>query len=336
MSYQVTVQPSGRQFTAEPGETLLDAALRQGLTLPHGCKDGACGACKGKVAEGQVEHGKAMAHALTADEKAAGLALFCCATARSDVTIEARQLRSAQDFPVKTLPARIEALTRLAPDVIELHLRLPATERMGFHAGQYVDILLKDGRKRSFSLAHAPQDGGFLQLHVRHVPGGAFTDPLFSTMKVKDILRLNGPHGSFTLQGDSTRPMLLVAGGTGFAPIKSIVEQAIATQSTRPMTLYWGARDRAGLYMADLPARWATVHPHICYVPVLSEPDADWAGRTGLVHAAAMADYPDLSAHQVYVCGAPAMVEAARTDFVGRCGLPDTEFFADAFSYAAD
>ena len=337
MSYQVTVQPSGRQFAAEADETLLDAALRQGLIIPYGCKDGACGACKGKVLEGQVDHGKAQPHALKDEEKAAGLTLYCCAKAQSDLVIECKQLSRAGDIPVKTLPARIEKLDKLAPDVIEMHLRLPANERLQFLAGQYIDILMKDGRKRSYSLANAPHDDAVLQLHIRHVPGGAFTEQVFSTMKVRDILRFNGPHGSFYLREDSSKPIILLAGGTGFAPIKAIVEHAIAENCQRPIVIYWGAKARVDLYQHDLPQQWAAAHAGIRYVPVLSEPAADdaWQGRTGFVHLAVLEDFADLSGHQVYACGSPAMIDAARRDFAAR-GLPEEEFFADAFTFAVN
>jgi CDP-4-dehydro-6-deoxyglucose reductase len=335
MSFAITVQPSGRQFAAEADETILDAALRQGLTLPYGCKDGACGSCKGKVVAGSVDHGKAQA--LKDDERAAGMTLFCCARAQSDLVIESRQITAAGDIPVKTLPARIEKLERLAPDVIALHLKLPASERLQFLAGQYIDILMKDGRKRSFSLANAPHDDALLQLHIRHVPGGAFTDHVFAAMKVKDILRFNGPHGSFFLREESDKPMILLAGGTGFAPIKAIVEHAIAEDCRREMIIYRGARARIDLYMDDLPRTWAATHPNIRYVPVLSEATADdaWSGRTGLVHRAVMADWPDLAGHQVYACGAPGMIDAARQEFTATCRLPAEEFFADAFTFAA-
>lgn len=338
MSYQITVQPSGRQFAAEPDETLLDAALRQGLTLPYGCKDGACGACKGKVVEGAVDHGKAQPHALKDDEKAAGLTLYCCAKAQSDLVIECKQVGSTRDIPVKTLPGRIEKLEKLAPDVVEIHLRLPASERLQFWAGQYIDILMKDGRKRSFSLANAPHDDAVLQLHIRHVPGGAFTEQVFSTMKLRDILRFNGPHGSFYLREDSAKPVILLAGGTGFAPIKAIVEHAIAENCQRPLHIYWGAKARVDLYQHALPERWAAEHAHISYVPVLSEPAPDdgWTGRTGFVHHAVLADFPDLSGYQVYACGSPAMIDNAKRDLVERCGLPAEEFFADAFTFAAN
>jgi CDP-4-dehydro-6-deoxyglucose reductase len=338
MSYQITVQPSGSQFAAEADETLLDAALRHGLTLPYGCKDGACGACKGKVLAGQVDHGRAQPHSLKDEEKAAGLTLYCCATAQSDLVIECKQLTSASDIPVKTLPARIEKLERLAPDVIDMHLRLPASERLQFWAGQYIDILLKDGRKRSFSLANAPHDDAVLQLHIRYVPGGVFTEQVFNSMKVRDILRFNGPHGTFYLREDSPKPMILLAGGTGFAPIKAIVEHAIAEECQRPMVIYWGAKARVDLYQDALPQQWAASHPHIRYVPVLSEPAAGdaWTGRTGFVHHAVMEDFPDLSGYQVYACGSPVMIEAAKADFTRRCALPEEEFFADVFSFSTN
>lgn len=337
MSFSVTIEPGHHHFAAESDETILEAALRQGLTMPYGCRDGACGACKGKVLCGEVDHGKSQPHALTEADKAAGLTLFCCAKAKTDLTLECREVRSASDIPVKTLPSRVEKMEKVAADVMVLHLRLPATERFQFLTGQYVDILLKDGKRRSFSLANAPHDDAFLQLHIRLVPGGLFTEHVFNGMKERDILRLNGPHGSFFLREDSDKPMILLAGGTGFAPIKAIVEHALYTQSKRPMVIYWGNRNKAGLYMDELPARWAAEHSHITYVPVLSEPAATdgWNGRTGLVHEAVMQDFPDLSGHQVYVCGAPVMVEAAKRDFTGRCGLPEAEFFADSFTFSS-
>lgn len=252
MSHQISITPSGHNFVAETDETILEAALRQGLTMPYGCRDGACGACKGKVLSGSVDHGKSQAHALSDAEKSAGLTLFCCAKAQSDLSLECKQVTSATDIPVKTLPSRIEKLERLAPDVIEMHLRLPASERLQFLAGQYIDILLKDGKHRSFSLANAPHDDALLQLHIRHVPGGLFTEQVFSSMKLRDILRFNGPHGSFYLREDSNKPIILLAGGTGFAPIKALVEHAIAENCQRDIHVYWGAKARIDLYMPNL------------------------------------------------------------------------------------
>ncbi|MCX8146165.1 MAG: CDP-6-deoxy-delta-3,4-glucoseen reductase [Azovibrio sp.] len=335
MSYQITVQPSGATFTASADETLLEAALRQGLIVPYGCKDGACGSCKASVLAGDLDLGHYQPSALSADESAAGKALLCTARAKSDLVIENRQISRADAIPIKVLPARVEKLEKLAPDVIELHLRLPASEQFRFRAGQYIDILLKDGKRRSYSLANAPEQEGVLELHIRHVPGGLFTEQVFGAMKVKDILRFEGPHGGFFLREESAKPVILLASGTGFAPIKSIVEHALAQGNRRPLHIYWGCRKQVDLYMSALPETWAAQHPHIQYTPVLSEPEAGWTGRAGFVHQAVMADYPDLAGHQVYACGAPAMIDAARKDFIAQCALPEEEFFSDAFTFAA-
>jgi CDP-4-dehydro-6-deoxyglucose reductase len=336
MSFQASIQSSQHNFQVEADETLLEAALRQGLTLPYGCRDGACGACRGQVLSGRIDHGKAQIHALSVPDRAAGFALFCCAKAQSDLVVECKEARSLKDFPVKTMPARVQTLTLAAPDVMILELKLPASERLQFLAGQYIDILLKDGKRRAFSLANAPHDDASLQLHIRQTPGGQFTGHVFGTMKERDILRFNGPHGTFFLREDSKKPILMIAGGTGFAPIKAMIEHAIAEKSDRPITLYWGGRASVDLYHAALAEQWASTHPHIRFVPVLSEPDAVWGGRRGLVHEVAMQDFPDLSAHQVYVCGAPGMVVAARRDLVSRCQLPEDQFFADSFDFACD
>jgi CDP-4-dehydro-6-deoxyglucose reductase len=234
---------------------------------------------------------------------------------------------------VKTLPCRVEKLERVADDVMVIFLKLPTNERLQFLAGQYIEFLLPDGKRRAFSLGNPPHADALLELHVRRVPGGNFTEHMFARMKEKDILRIEGPFGSFRLHEESAKPILLVAGGTGFAPIKSLIEHALHIGIRRPMHLYWGARNRAGLYMDALAQRWAKDNGLI-YTPVLSEPDADWVGRTGLVHEAALTDHPDLAAFQAYVCGSPAMVEAAQRDFIAH-GLPQDEFFADVFSYAA-
>lgn len=337
MSFQVTLQPSGLGFSATSDETILEAALAGGLLIPYSCRDGACGVCKSKVLAGEVEHGHYSESTLTAAERDAGMALLCCAHPRSDLVVEVRQVSRAGDIPVKKLPCRVQRRSLAAADVIVLELKLPASEKFQFIAGQYIDILLADGRRRSFSIANAPTHTDHLELHIRHVPGGHFTTHVFEKLKEKDILRFEGPLGGFRLH-DSPKPAILLAGGTGFAPIKSIVENAIATGQTRPMTLYWGSRDLAGLYQLDVARSWEARLPGFRFVPVLSDaPAADaWEGRRGLAHAALMADLPDLSGHQVYACGAPVMVDAARHDFVARCGLPEDEFFADAFTSEAD
>jgi CDP-4-dehydro-6-deoxyglucose reductase, E3 len=336
---KVTVQPSGHTFDVAEGEAVLTAALRQDLVLPYGCRNGACGSCKGKIVEGQVDYGVHQKKALTDEEKAQGKALFCQARPLTDLVIEARAIGAAKDIRIKMLPCRVQKMERLAEDVMVVYLRLPANERLQFLAGQYIEFLLKDGSRRSFSMGNAPHDDEFIQLHVRHVPGGQFTDHVFGKMKERDILRLEGPLGTFFLREDSPKPVVFVASGTGFAPIKSIIEHALRKGVARPMTLYWGGRRPKDLYMNELPQKWATEHPmHLRYVPVISDalPEDGWTGRTGFVHCAVMEDFPDLSAHQVYACGVPVMVDAARRDFTGQCRLPEEEFFADSFTTQAD
>lgn len=334
MSRQISLRPSGHVIQAQDGETILEAALREGYVLPYGCRNGACGSCKGKVVTGTVAHGKSQESALPRAERDLGMALFCQARPESDLVIECREIGTVKDVPVRVLPCRVQALDRVAPDVMRIRLRLPAAERLQFLAGQYIDIMLKDGTRRSLSLANAPHDDALLELHLRNY-GGPFSNQVFAQMKEKDILRFEGPLGTFYLREDSDKPVVLVAGGTGFAPIKAIVEHALHHRFRRPLTLYRGARRPADLYLDELPQAWAREHG-ITYVPVLSDalPEDGWTGRRGLVHAAVMADLPDLSGFEVYACGAPAMIEAARRDFAAHCGLPASAFYADAFTPA--
>ena len=341
MPFTVTVQPSGRSFSVERDEPILHAAIRSGIGLPYGCKDGACGSCKSRLLEGRVIHGAHQAKALSAEEEAAGFMLTCCAAPQSDVVIEARTVPGAGEFPVRKMPARVMAIARPAPDVAVLTLQLPANEVLRYHAGQYVEFILRDGARRSYSMANAPHtqsDKPAIELHIRHMPGGKFTEHVFGAMKEKEILRLEGPFGSFFLREDSDKPIVLLASGTGFAPIKAIIEYLEFKGLTRPAVLYWGCRSKADLYLHDWAEAAAARLPNLRYVPVLSEPKPEdgWSGRTGLVHQAVMADLPDLSGHQVYACGAPIMVESARKDFLARCGLPADEFYADSFTSEAD
>ncbi len=338
MPYQVTIQPSGHQFTVQDDETILEAALREGFALPYGCRNGACGACKGKVLSGQLDYGAHSANALKDEDKAQGRALFCRAKPLSDMVIEAKEIGAAKDIVVKTLPCRVEKLEKRADDVMVMKIKLPANERLQFLAGQYIDFQLKNGKSRSYSLANPPHDDALLELHIRHVPGGLFSDQVFSTLKERDILRLKGPLGSFFIRDDSDKPMLFVAGGTGFAPIKAMLEHAFAEHTDRELVLYWGVRALKDLYMAELPKQWLAEHPNFSFIPVLSNPEAGdhWQGRTGFVHEAVLADFADLSGYQVYACGAPVMVDSARNSFVNTRRLPEDEFFADAFVYAED
>jgi CDP-4-dehydro-6-deoxyglucose reductase, E3 len=335
---KVTVQPSGQEFEVPEGESVLTAALRQGVMLPYGCKNGACGSCKGKIVAGSVDYGHYHARVLTEAERAHGKALFCQAKPLGDLVIECRTIGAAKDIAVRTLPCRVQQLEKAADDVMIVRLKLPANERLQFLAGQYIDFLLKGGERRSFSMANAPHADELLELHIRHVAGGNFTDHVFGKMKERDILRLEGPLGSFFLREESQKPIVLVASGTGFAPIKSIIESAAERKVARPMVLYWGARRPKDLYLNALPEKWARELPGFRYVPVVSEarPEDAWAGRSGFVHRAVMEDLPDLSGHQVYACGVPIMVDSARKDFIAQCRLPEDEFYADSFTTQAD
>ncbi|MBY0233610.1 MAG: CDP-6-deoxy-delta-3,4-glucoseen reductase [Burkholderiaceae bacterium] len=341
MNFQITVQPSGRAFEVERDETILGAAIRGGIGLPYGCRDGACGSCKSRLLEGRVIHGAHQPKTLTEAEEADGLILTCCATPQTDCVLEARTVPGAGEFPVLKLPSRVLSMSRPSVDVAIIKLQLPATQNFQFHAGQYVEFILRDGARRSYSMANAPHNLGTpaaIELHIRHMPGGKFTDHVFGTMKEKDILRMEGPFGSFFLREDSDKPIVLLASGTGFAPIKAIVERMQHLGLTRPTTLYWGCRSKADLYLHDWALQAAADMPHLTYVPVLSEakPEDDWQGRSGFVHQAVMSDLPDLSGHQVYACGAPIVVESAQRDFVAQCGLPADEFYADSFTSEAD
>ena len=341
MTFHVTVQPSGLGFRVDRDEPLLAAAIRHGVGLPYGCRDGACGSCKCRLLEGRVIHGAHQTRALSAAEEEAGFILTCCAAPQTDLVIEARTVAGAGEFPVRKMPVRVISIERPAPDVAVIRLQLPANDVLRFRAGQYVEFMLADNARRSYSMANAPDALGSppaIELHLRHLPGGLFTDAVFSTMKAKDILRIEGPFGTFWLREESARPVVLLAAGTGFAPIKAIVEQMRSRGARRDTVLYWGCRSRVDLYQHDWALAAAAELPWLRYVPVLSEPkDEDgWGGRIGLVHHALMADLPDLSGHEVYACGAPVMVDAAERDLVARCGLPADAFFADAFVTAAD
>lgn len=341
MAFQIVVQPSGRSFTVEGDETLLSAGIRQGLNMPYGCKDGACGSCKCKKISGEVQLGTYQTKALSNEERAQGLVLTCCATALSDVVLESKQVTSADAFPMKKMPVRIASMEKVSSDVMRIFLQLPATEVMQYHAGQYVEFLLRDGSRRAYSMANAPHtlaaDAPKVELHIRHMPGGKFTDHVFGAMKEKDIQRVEGPQGSFYLREDNDAPIVLLASGTGFAPIKALMEHMQHKGITRPTRLYWGGRRPADLYMNDWVLAQLPLMPHLQYIPVVSNalPEDAWAGRTGFVHAAVLQDTPSLTAYQVYACGAPIVVDSAKRDYLAS-GLVEDNFFADSFTSEAD
>jgi CDP-4-dehydro-6-deoxyglucose reductase len=335
MNCKIRLEPSGREFTVQDGETILDAALREGVGLAYSCRNGSCGSCKGSVRAGTVDYGTYDEAVLTAAERAAGKALFCQARPTSDLVVQARELVGVEDIAIKTLPARVVSMERAAHDVMILRLKLPQTERLRFLAGQYLDVLLRGGERRSFSLANAPHEDELLELHVRRVPQGKFTSQVFETMKEKDLLRFRGPLGTFFVREDSDRPLLFVAGGTGFAPIQGMLAHAFAGGVTRPMHLFWGVRAQRDLYRDARIREWVLTHPGFRYTPVLSDPAPEdrWSGRTGWVHEAVVADYPDLSGFDVYASGPPPMIAALRQATRAH-GLPEDRLFYDSFEFA--
>jgi CDP-4-dehydro-6-deoxyglucose reductase, E3 len=333
--WSLAVHPDELIIDVRSGESLLDAGLRQGLPMPFECRNGGCGVCKATLLHGEVRLQPHQELVLTPAERAAGKTLLCCAEPMTDVEIEYVPQVGAKALPVKQYVARVTRLEPLTPDVMRLCFALVDGSSLHFHAGQYINILLEDGARRSFSFATAPHAAEEIELHVRLIPGGRFTTEVFTRMKVGDTLRFEGPLGAFTLRQDSEKPILFVAGSTGFAPVKSMLEYAFHNGLKRRMVLYWGVRRRRDLYLGELAEQWARDHANFTFVPVLSEPQAEdeWTGRTGLVHEAILADFPDLSKHQVYACGSVQMVAAAQPAFV-RHGISGDDCFSDAFHLA--
>lgn len=341
MAFQITIQDNDLPFAAKSYDTILDSAVMAGHHMPYGCRNGTCGSCKGTIISGQVDYGDYAQSALSEIEKAEGKALFCCARPLTDLTIQCRE--SLPDLPQpRILPVRVEKKVLLANDVMQLLLKLPKAEKLSFKAGQYIEFLLKDGQRRAFSIANAPHIDEAIELHLRLVSGGVFTEYVFNQMPEKTIMRIEAPLGSFFLRENNDNPVIMVAGGTGFAPIKGMIEYMLHENIQRDIYLYWGARTLKDLYFHALVQTWINEYPHIHYTPVLSSAGINdhWVGRTGYVHQAVLDDmqtgkYPDLSfkAVEVYCCGAPIMVESAQQSFTAA-GLAEDSFFADVFSYA--
>jgi CDP-4-dehydro-6-deoxyglucose reductase len=326
--------PQQRTIGAGEDRPVLEAALAAGLNIPHSCKSGHCGSCRARLIRGRIEYPQGRRPlGLTEGEAAEGFVLLCQARAMTDLTVEVRQVARAADAEIKTLPARIARLSRLAPDVMQVMLRLPAVERLDFAAGQYLDVLIEGGRRRSFSIASPPHDSEVLELHARHVPGGSFTSRLFGALTDGALLRIEGPLGQFIYR-EQARPALLVAGGTGFAPLKSMLRHALERGSQRRFLLYWGARTATDLYEERLVLDWTRRHPQLTFVPVLSgaDPATEGGRRRGWVHEAVLADHPSLASHEVYAAGPPAMIEAIRSTFPLR-GLPADQLHFDSFDY---
>jgi len=335
MSFRVSLRPSGHELEVERDESVLDAALREGIGIAYGCRNGSCNSCRARLLEGDVSYGSKLPNALTQAQADAGWTLLCQATPQTDLVIEAHEFSSATDATIRTLPCRVKSKTQTAHDVMILELALPEGERLAFVAGQYIDILLRNGRRRSFSLANAARNDGILSLHIRQVPDGEFSSYVFNHLKERALIRIRGPLGGFFLREPSLRTLIFLAGGTGFAPIKSIIESALQADSPQPIRLYWGVRAKRDLYMHELAQSWASSHPNLTYVPVLSEPQEgdDWTGRTGFVHQAVADDFSDMTDCEVYSSGPPVMVDAAWQTFADH-GLLGEHHFSDAFEFA--
>ena len=338
-NFQITLLESGHTFEANDNEFILDAALRQGIGLPYGCRSGSCGTCLGTVVSGDIDYPDGLPLTVMEHEHQQGKAVFCVSVAKSDLVLDVKELSGNEDIEIKKLPARVASLKRLSDDVMQMLLTLPKNERLAFHAGQYIEFILRDNSRRAFSLANTPGHDDFLELHLRLVKGGKFTEHVFNEMKEKAIVRFEGPFGQFKIHNKSNRPLLMIAGGTGFAPIKAMIEQLIESKDTRIVHLYWGVRSEADLYLDALVKAWKK-RGIVNYVPVLSEPDdANWQGQTGFVHEAVLNDLSEkgekLSDFDVYAAGPPPMIEATKNDFLKQ-GLPQEQLFFDSFEYAAE
>lgn len=334
MPYKITIASSKESFPADKNKSILESALKHGHSFPYGCRNGACGSCKGKLLEGKIHYDNEIT-GLSEQEANENYALFCQAIPDSDLLIEVKEIDRVDKISIRKLPCRATKIEKLNHDVIRLHLKLPSSERLQFLAGQYIDLLLREGKKRSFSLANAPHNDDTLELHIRHYDGGLFSEYAFHELKESTLLRFEGPLGTFFLREDSERPIIMVAGGTGFAPIKGIMEHALHIGDRRPIHFYWGVRKQEDLYLEQLAQSWADEHKHITYTPVLSEIEEkdNWQGRTGFVHQAILKDIEDLSNYEVYACGPPPMVHAVLDSFVGH-GLPAEFIYSDSFEFA--
>lgn len=343
MSFKVRVEPLGLSFTVAKGQSLLDAALEAKILLPYSCRSGSCSTCKAKVISGSFVAGTAPAQILMAEELEEGYSLMCQLHPQSDMVIESPLAQEMPAVEVRKLPVRVLEFTPLIDDVMQVRLQLPPSQQITYFPGQYLNILLKNGQQRSYSMATPPQPDNIVELHIRHMPGGLFTDQVFGVqqpaLKVRQVLRVELPLGSFFLREESDKPIVFLASGTGFAPIKAMVEHMIERQMIhRPIRFYWGGRRPQDLYAAQIAKQWEQSFQDFQFIPVVSDalPEDEWQGRTGLVHHAVLEDFDSLAGYEVYACGHPQMVEGARRDFTRERQLEEEAYFSDAFTSEAD
>jgi CDP-4-dehydro-6-deoxyglucose reductase, E3 len=345
--FQISIEKSGRTFKCDSSTVLLQAGLGSGVALPYSCRSGVCSACRGQIRRGEVDYGLVNPRYLSEEDKARGYVLMCSARPLSDLVVAINEIDSLPVLPSAQMPVRVLKLEKLSDDVVALTLGLPANEPVNYKPGQYLNIALDEKTERSYSIANAPTTEGVrqLELHVRVIPGGVFSERLTSRLKVREMLKVKMPLGTFYLRENSSKPIVMVASGTGFAPIKAMIEYSInridpdaTAAGLTPIYLYWGGRKKSDLYLYELCTEWAKKYEHIRFLPVLSEASTNcqWTGRTGFVHQAVMKDFPTMNEIVVYACGAPVMVEAAKHDFLKHCGLAEDAFYADSFVTEAE
>lgn len=335
MPYTVAIPAAEKKFSVDDNEPLLDAAMRNGVLVPFSCRGGSCGACEASLLSGEVSYpNNKLPPALTPTAAQKGLVLMCQARACSDISLAVQEWPTTAN-PARPFPARIAKLNRVTHDVMIVHLQLPPNQKLDFVAGQYLDVLLPNQKRRSFSIANSPDSDGFIELHIRHVPGGLFTDPLFNSTKEKSVLRLEAPHGFFCFDHHAVTTPVFVAGGTGLAPIQSIIDSLLDSGYDRPIHLFFGVRGEQDIYAAETLARWNR-HENVTAIPVLSEPSGEWTGATGWVtDQAANLLKQNPTNHNVYMAGPPAMINAGRTLFT-TLGIDSSQISCDSFDYAAE
>ncbi len=336
MAFSVTNKQNNTTFVVDDNETILDAALKDNRIYPYGCRSGVCGACKCTLVSGRVDYGSYEDFALPDEEREEGKVLICQAKPLEDIVLDVEEIMTGTSVQIKVLPCRVRAIDRLAEDVVRLFLALPKTQEFNFLPGQYIDILLKDGQRRSFSLANLPQHAAEhgLELHIRNVPDGHFTPRVFDSMRERDLLRFEGPFGAYILQSEADTPIIMIAGGTGFSPIKGLIENAMERSPDQSIHLFWGARDEQDLYLDGLVRQWLDSYPNLKYTPVLSEStSASWRGEKGFVHDAVCRTYGRFEQFDVYASGPPIMIDCVRGSLLEKGMAPD-RFHFDSFEFA--
>jgi len=336
--YTIKILPSELSFSVDKKETVLQAALRQDFKFPYACDNGACYACEGKLMAGEIKlrnSGQIISAPESEDESKFAKTLFCMAVPQTNLVIEVKKLLTPNEMPLRKAACQIKSVTPLSRDVKIVKLLLPAGKKFDYCPGQYLEVNLQKNGKCAFSIANAPGSRE-IELHIRHLPDGASSDELDDWLQNESILKIELPLGDCILKPTNENTLIFLAGSTGFAPFKAMLEHAFNTKRDQKIVLYWGGRCVEDLYLHDLLLDWDKKHSHFDYIPVISEPETQtqWSGRTGLVHLAVLEDFKDFSQGiEVYAGGSPGMVYAALDAFIEK-GLPEDHIYSDVFSYA--